>query len=250
MRTAIIQTTIIQITIIQRTTLQPTSQIINITTVSMRRCLLEAAIAQTIGPSGGTRSMEHMDIQSITMTDNQKDMEIMDHHKVHPVALKAPCDRQRGTWKSQEENTLPLVVETDGIIVLQTSRKASRTNRKNLHYGLRKQTLSRELTTPEKVLALVDSPDILTSDEDAAMQNSAAAVPTSIPAETPLPSSAKRAPTHLETMRRAMAHMEIDGTEPEAVNTPPAPTGVPFEGKQKSTSFAGKMFPFRPKPKP
>jgi hypothetical protein len=91
------------------------------------------------------------------------------------------------------------------------------------------------------------SSDIPMADEGgAALQESATAVPTAIP-DTPLSETpAKKTPTNLEKMRRAMAHMEID--EPEAVNTAPAPTRIPSEGKQKSQSFVPKMF--RPKYKP
>ncbi|KAJ6497572.1 hypothetical protein C8R45DRAFT_983456 [Mycena sanguinolenta] len=89
--------------------------------------------------------------------------------------------------------------------------------------------------------SLGDSSDIPMSDENASLQNGT----TSISAETPSPISGHRAPTHLEMMRRAMADMGIDSTEPEV----PAPTGGPSEGKQK-TPFAAKVFPFRSKPKP
>jgi len=86
-------------------------------------------------------------------------------------------------------------------------------------------------------------------EEGVALQNSATAVPASIPEHMP---SAKKPLTTVERMRMAMADMEIEGTDQaEAVNTAPAPAYGASERKQRSTqSFTGKMFPFRPKPKP
>jgi hypothetical protein len=93
---------------------------------------------------------------------------------------------------------------------------------------------------------LDSSSDIPMSHEDGvALQNNATAIPASIPAH-----ATKKPLTTVEKMRMAMADMEIDGIEAEAVNTPSAPTPSP-KGKQKSSqSFTDKMFPFRQKSKP